>query len=497
MHTPTLAGCLALALALAGCGITVVVPETSAGSTSGSTTGSTSGGPISSSSSGAGGAGGSAPEPPLACPGTAWSRGFGDAVGEQYPLAVVIDRQCNVVVAGMAPGPIDVGAGVEGADTLHFVLLKLDSQGNYLWSRQLPAGAYWAFGKGLAVGADGAIVLAGILEGKVDFGGGTVGVGYSGSSDDLFVASFDADGNHLWSKAFHGSVGGPAYVSRDVLSVAVGPNDEVVLAGYSPGTLDFGEGPLPQAQGDDMFVARFDAAGELLSTRMYGGPYDDKAWGIAVAADGGTLVLGSCAPYAKFGGAEMSGDYGACLGSFSPSGAHLWTRLFPGGGNLELTGFGLDAAGDIFIAGFCDGSIDWGGGPVGSSGSYGGFLVKLDAAGELVWSHAFDGAFVNGLAVSQSGAVALTGSFAGSLDLGGVILESSGEYDVFVASFDAAGKLSQAARFGDAESQRGFGVAIDGVGSVFVSGSYAGHLDLGSGALPEAGPATYSFVGRL
>jgi hypothetical protein len=246
-----------------------------------------------------------------------------------------------------------------------------------------------------------------------------------------------------------------------------------------------------------MFVARFDAAGELLSTRMYGGPYDDKAWGIAVAADGGTLVLGSCAPYAKFGGAEMSGDYGACLGSFSPSGAHLWTRLFPGGGNLELTGFGLDAAGDIFIAGFCDGSIDWGGGPVGSSGSYGGFLVKLDAAGELVWSHAFDGAFVNGLAVSQSGAVALTGSFAGSLDLGGVILESSGEYDVFVASFDAAGKLSQAARFGDAESQRGFGVAIDGVGSVFVSGSYAGHLDLGSGALPEAGPATYSFVGRL
>ena len=53
------------------------------------------------------------------------------------------------------------------------------------------------------------------------------------------------------------------------------------------------------------------------------------------------------------------------------------------------------------------------------------------------------------------------------------------------------------ARFGDAASQRGFGVAIDGVGSVFVSGSYAGHLDLGSGALPEAGPATYSFVGRL
>jgi hypothetical protein len=418
-------------------------------------------------------------------------------MGEQYPLAVVIDRQCNVVVAGMAPGPIDVGAGVEGAATLHFVLLKLDSQGNYLWSRQIPAGAYWAFGKGLAVDASGAIVLAGILEGKVDFGGGTVGVGYSGSSDDLFTAKFDADGNHLWSKAFHGSVGGPGYVSRDVLSVAVGPKDEVLLAGYSPGTIDFGEGPLPQAQGDDMFVARFDAAGELLSTRMYGGSYDDKAWGIAVAKDGTTFVLGSCGTYSTFGGAEMTGDAGPCLASFSPSGAQLWTRLFPGGGNLELTGFGLDEAGDLFVAGFGDGSIDWGGGPVGSNGTYGGFLVKLDAAGDHLWSQAFDGAFVYGLAVSKSGAAVLTGSFTGSVDLGGMILESSGAYDMFVASFDAAGKLDKAGRFGDGADQRGFGVAIDDAGSVFVSGSYAGNLDLGSGALPAAGPMTHSFVGRL
>ena len=66
-------------------------------------------------------------------------------------------------------------------------------------------------------------------------------------------------------------------------------------------------------------------------------------------------------------------------------------------------GVGLDAAGGIFIGGFCDGSIDWGGGPVGTGGSYGGFLVKLDAVGELVWSHAFDGAFVNGLAVTSVG----------------------------------------------------------------------------------------------
>lgn len=67
----------------------------------------------------------------------------------------------------------------------------------------------------------------------------------------MFVAKYDASGGHLWSQGFGDTL------QQWGRSVAVDPSDNVILAGWFHGTLDFGGGPLTSVDLEDVFLARF------------------------------------------------------------------------------------------------------------------------------------------------------------------------------------------------------------------------------------------------
>jgi hypothetical protein len=75
-----------------------------------------------------------------------------------------------------------------------------------------------------------------------------------------------------------------------------------------------------------------------------------------------------------------------------------------------------------------------------------------------LWSQRFgDTTYQHGWSVTfdPSGNVAITGTFAGTVDFGGDPLTSSGWRDIFLAKFDASGAHLWSQRFGDAENQFG------------------------------------------
>jgi len=91
------------------------------------------------------------------------------------------------------------------------------------------------------------------------------------------------------------------------------------------------------------------------------------------------------------------------------------------------------------------------------------------------------------VSVDGIGNIVVTGYFNGTVDFGGGALTSAGGTDIFLANFDASGTHLWSRRFGDASTQRGYSVAVDGMGKIIVTGFFRGTVDFGGGVLTSAG----------
>ncbi len=154
------------------------------------------------------------------------------------------------------------------------------------------------------------------------------------------------------------------------------------------------------------------------------------------------------------------------------------------------------------LTGTFNGSIDFGGGARTATGSSSIFVTKLDGSGGHVWSKAYGDANVTnattptGVAVDADGNVAVAGTFDGSLDFGGGPLTTSGDTDVFAARLDGMGNHLWSRSWGDAQTQTSAGLALAPGGYLVLAGTFAGQLDFGGGPLKSTGNADL-FVAKL
>lgn len=102
------------------------------------------------------------------------------------------------------------------------------------------------------------------------------------SDDDIWLAVADDNGAPLWSK----SIPMPGF--QQVHAAAVLPGGELIFAGETRPTL---------AGSRDAFLARTDAAGNLIWFKTYGGIKGDIFWDIAVLPDGGVALAGQSASF--------------------------------------------------------------------------------------------------------------------------------------------------------------------------------------------------------
>ena len=156
---------------------------------------------------------------------------------------------------------------------------------------------------------------------------------------------------------------------------------------------------------------------------------------------------------------------------------HDWSRGF--GGSSSDYGYALatDANGNVYITGYFYNSISFGGSTLYSKGSYDIFVASFTPAGTHRWSKSFGSSssdYGYGVAVDGNGNVYLTGSFYYSVNFGGSTLTSQGGRDIFVASFTSDGKHRWSKSFGDKSSDYGYAVATDNGGNVYITGYYYG-----------------------
>jgi hypothetical protein len=81
----------------------------------------------------------------------------------------------------------------------------------------------------------------------------------------------------------------------------------------------------------------------------------------------------------------------------------------------------------------------------------------------------------------------VTGYFGGTVDFGCGPLTSTGDWDIFIVKSDPNGNCAWSQSFGDSETQRGLSIAVDALGNVLGTGYFAGTVDFGGGPLTGGG----------
>jgi hypothetical protein len=208
----------------------------------------------------------------------------------------------------------------------------------------------------------------------------------------------------------------------------------------------------------------------------------------------GTVDFG-CGP-----AVSASGTNAMFVVKLSPSGACLWSKVAGSASGAETTSLAADAAGDVYVGGVFSGSIDLGCGTQIAATANTLVVAKLDASGSCLWSDQPGGGPSAGphLAVAASGAVYVTGGFAGALNFGNGPILSAGGTDVFVAALASGNGASLwSTRFGDSANQTARALARDASDNVIIAGSFSGTVNFGSGVLTNPGPGDEGFAAKF
>jgi hypothetical protein len=280
-------------------------------------------------------------------------------------------------------------------------------------------------------------------------------------------------GTTQWSGRAGGDLG-------DVgVAIAADAKGDAIIVGNFQDTADLGGVPMTSAGMQDLFLAKLDTTGTPMWARHFGGAGIDLATDVAVGADGNIYVVGTSSADLDFGTGDLTGDAGAglFLAVFDAYGNTLGARAFGGAAVGTQANVATDAAGDLVISGAYQTPIDLGAGPLPApAGTYGGFVAKYDPTGALVYGMPVAATGVTsiaGLALDSSGDAVFAGSFAGVLTLGASTLTSAGDYDAFVAKLDPMGTLMGSARFGGTGSDAARSVTVDPSNDITVAGSFS------------------------
>ncbi|HEU4365582.1 MAG TPA: SBBP repeat-containing protein [Candidatus Krumholzibacteria bacterium] len=424
-----------------------------------------------------------APEIRAAPPAHFWSQGFGD-MGFDQGTSVAVDPAGNVYVTGLFSGTVDFGRDILTSAGLDDIFVaKYASSGIAQWAKNF-GGTGGDHGYGIALDAAGNIFVTGIFNDTVDFGGGPL---VADNQTDIFLVKFDADGNHVWSQRFGDF--GPDYGN----AVAVDAAGNVIVCGLFQNTVDFGGGPLISAGSYDIFVAKYDTNGLHQWSKRFGNTGPDSGTAVAADAAGNVFITGAFEGTVDFGGGNLVNPGGGAdlvLAKYDENGAHVWSQAFGAVGTQLGRALTTDAAGNAILAGFFQGSVNFGGGPLVAS-SVDIVLAKYAVNGAHIWSKklgdvASDDAF--GVTTDAASNILLTGFFTGTVDFGGGgITSTSGSVDLFLAKYDANGSHVWSAGYGGAGGEVGLAVAVDGPGNPVITGYFEPPASFGGDVLSGGG----------
>jgi len=372
-----------------------------------------------------------------------WAASIASA-GADKALSVAADASGNCYVVGyFNSSTITIGATtLTSAGNEDMFIVKYDAVGNVVWA-QSAGGAYGDFAFSVTAAADGSgdIYMTGTFpSASITFGSVTVTNTHTGTGD-MFIVKYDADGNALWAKNAGGGGNEAAY---SVTSDAAG-NSYITGQYDSPFTIttDTGITTLSDAGGYDVFLVKYSSDGNVLWAQKGGGSSGDYAYSVAADDSDNSYVTGFFfSPSITFGSITLTtvGGDDMYIVKYDADGNVLWAKN-AGGISDVAQSVTIDPSGNVYVTGyFGTPTITFG--PITLTNDAFDttndiYIVKYDGDGNVIWATSVPGIsqdFVNSITADASGNIYLAGYFYSSyLAFDSIILSSTGYFDMFIA----------------------------------------------------------------
>lgn len=437
-----------------------------------------------------------------------WAKRFGGADNDSVK-SLAVDASGNVIFTGVFVGnSINFGGAdlINAGSGQNAYLVKLaGTNGAHTWSKNFASGA--SRGEKVAIHPSGDIITTGWFGNFIDCTTGFVGFPYppttlvTAGGGDFYIARFQPNGSHVWSKRFGGESDDNAH------EMAVDTDGNFYVLGSFTLSLDLGNGHIlttPYRNGLDIFLAKFSSAGTALWARHFPGfGGSEVGTGLAVDSSGDVTFVGNFSGSISFDGHVLQGaSTDIFVAKYSSAGGYLWSKRFGGTSSDFSTDLALDATGHPIITGSFQGVADFGGVSLTSAGSLDVFLCRVTPP--IGFARQFGGpgfAHLYGLAVDSKGNIFTGGVFTDTINCGQGPLNTGGnQFALFVAKYSPAGQCLWQRRFtvtGTIASPSIQGIAVGGDGNIFLTGHFTGTANFGGSNLVQFGIRRNGFLVKL
>jgi len=360
-----------------------------------------------------------------------WGFGIG-STGTDEGTSVAVDSDGNVYVAGRFSDTVDFDPGPGTAietttSSYNLFYAKFTSDGDLIWVNSF-GGIGGDIVEKILVDATHNVYIAGRFSFTIDADPGLdSSILTAFGINSAFLGKYDSAGNYLWA---HGFGGGVQTIGSEI---DLDPSGNVYFTGWFQDSADFDPGPgttlLTSVGESDIYIAKYNANGDLVWAKSFGGVDNEFGFGIAVDGGGNIYVIGEIRSATDF-------DPG-------PDTAYL--------------------------------------APIGASST---FFVKYDGSGNYIWGHLVgegNGCFAFGIDVDPFGDIYLTGWFGSTVDFdlgpGTAILQSNGNTDIFFAKYDSAANYIWANSVGGFNIDWGWDIVADFFGNFYIAGFFRETVD--------------------
>lgn len=388
------------------------------------------------------------------------------------PVSTQADSKGNLVVLGLFGGTLTIGNdALNEADGGPIFLAKFSTSGEPLWAKNFGGvdskGTFAA--DSLEIDSNDNIYVG--LNFTDSFSTGNIS--YTADGDDFCVTKLTPAGTVAWSQHYGGAM------EQRLWDISVDKGGVVRAVGIYTGAISVG-GTF--GSGNGLFVARLSASSGLADSAQ---TFDSPQYGeprTEVGPDDSWVLTARCPTSATVAG-KLLDPCDNFVAKFDKSDILQWAVSVASKPNDVV----VTSSGDALVTADFQNTLDFGGTPLSSMGSYDVLVAKLKSSdGSVEWARSWGGAGDDEyaqLSIGGQDRFYLSLNVSDTIDFGGGPLGGAGLSDALVAALDATGNHRFSRAFGDATSQSGLIAArADGAG-LFVTVGLTGDIDFGAGIL--------------
>ncbi|MBL4736180.1 MAG: hypothetical protein JKY18_12740, partial [Flavobacteriales bacterium] len=268
------------------------------------------------------------------------------------------------------------------------------------------------------------------------------GTPFASNLEDIYLVKMDSIGTVLWDKLY-GGTDGDYYAYSSIQTDDGG----FILSGLK----------IISSTNYQTFLIKTNSTGDTLWTKVYGGTGDNKGIQFTQTNDGGYIIVGTSADFDTSSSCAPFACTDVFLIKTDSIGDTLWCRAY-GGSDYD---FGSDV----------QQTPDGGYIVLGSTRSFGAgsddiYLIKTNAAGDLLWTRTYGGAPNDG-----GGTIRVTAD-SGFIIAGSTSSFGAGSYDAFLLKTDSLGTIDWSKTYGGVEADSWGSVEQTSDGGYILGGSH-------------------------